>query len=133
MFCFEMLRQIRSPDAVKCMWCISETTNKRGRDERQQDRPRYHCTSCGQDFDDLINTIFEKVSDPHHTTSMLKIDKLIDNAECFVLRCFARYARLTQSNVCGVFLRRPTSGDVTSDSKIAHAITARRAARTSMT
>jgi transposase-like protein len=44
---------------VKCPHCGSAEINKRGHDERQVERQRYACQSCGRQFDDLSETIFE--------------------------------------------------------------------------
>jgi transposase-like protein len=56
--CFESVRRMRWPEGVKCAHCGSVRVIKRGRDERQRERQRYHCNSCRSDFDDLTNTIF---------------------------------------------------------------------------
>lgn len=56
--CYETVRQMRWPEGVKCVRCNSAKVIKRGRDERQADRQRYHCKECGRDFDDLTDTIF---------------------------------------------------------------------------
>lgn len=56
--CFESVRRMRWPEGVKCANCGSVRVIKRGRDERQRERQRYHCNSCRSDFDDLTNTIF---------------------------------------------------------------------------
>lgn len=56
--CYEKVRQLRWPDGVRCAHCSSEQLHKRGKDEKQIFRQRYHCNLCDQDFDDLTNTIF---------------------------------------------------------------------------
>lgn len=56
--CFEEVRKMRWPDGVKCHHCGSSHVTKRGFDETQRDRQRYHCGDCGRDFDDLTGTIF---------------------------------------------------------------------------
>ncbi len=56
--CFESVRKLRWPEAVSCPHCDSPEVTKRGWDETQPCRQRYHCGGCGHDFDDLTNTIF---------------------------------------------------------------------------
>ena len=56
--CFESVRKLRWPEAVTCPHCDSPEVTKRGFDETQPCRQRYHCGGCGRDFDDLTNTIF---------------------------------------------------------------------------
>jgi transposase-like protein len=57
--CYATVRELRWPEGVKCPHCGSAEINKRGHDERQQDRQRYECKGCGRQFDDLSRTIFE--------------------------------------------------------------------------
>lgn len=56
--CFESVRKLRWPEGVTCPHCDSPQVTKRGFDETQPCRQRYHCGGCGGDFDDLTNTIF---------------------------------------------------------------------------
>ena len=56
--CFETVRHVRWPTEVKCAHCDSNKVVKRGKDDNQKFRQRYHCNSCNKDFDDLTNTIF---------------------------------------------------------------------------
>lgn len=56
--CFEVVRSIRWPGGVTCAHCESPQVTKRGLDDTQCHRQRYHCGGCGRDFDDLTNTIF---------------------------------------------------------------------------
>jgi len=56
--CFATVRQMRWPEGVTCAHCGSAQVKKRGKDERQPERQRYQCHSCGQQFDDLTGTIF---------------------------------------------------------------------------
>jgi transposase-like protein len=56
--CFESVRKLRWPEAVTCPHCDSLEVTKRGLDETQPCRQRYHCGGCGHDFDDLTNTVF---------------------------------------------------------------------------
>src|SRR3954471_2834120 len=56
--CYEMVRQLRWPDGVRCPHCDSDRGVKQGRDETEPRRQRYECRSCGRRFDDLTETIF---------------------------------------------------------------------------
>ena len=57
--CYATVRELRWPEGVKCPHCGSAKINKRGHDEREKERQRYECQSCGRQFDDLSETIFE--------------------------------------------------------------------------
>lgn len=57
--CFEMVRQMRWPEGVRCAECGSEQVTKNGRDETQHERQRYECKACERCFDDLTGTVFE--------------------------------------------------------------------------
>lgn len=57
--CFEVVRELRWPDGVRCPECSSSAINKRSFHTHQAHRQRYECRSCGQQFDDLSGTIFE--------------------------------------------------------------------------
>lgn len=57
--CFEMVRRLRWPNGVCCANCGSAEVTKRGFDDTQRRRQRYHCGACGRQFDDLTNTVFE--------------------------------------------------------------------------
>ena len=56
--CFAEVRRMRWPDGVRCVACGSNRVAKRGFDETQKDRQRYHCSDCEREFDDLTGTIF---------------------------------------------------------------------------
>ena len=56
--CFETVRRLRWPTGVACPHCESMTVTKRGMDETQACRQRYHCGGCHRQFDDLTGTIF---------------------------------------------------------------------------
>ena len=56
--CYEVVRQLRWPDGVRCAHCDSARIVKQGRDETEPHRQRYECRSCGRRFDDLTDTIF---------------------------------------------------------------------------
>ena len=58
--CYEVVREIRWPDGVKCPHCGSVDINKRGFRERHPHRQRYLCKSCYYPFDDLSGTILLK-------------------------------------------------------------------------
>jgi transposase-like protein len=55
--CFELVRQHRWPDGVRCPGCDSATVIRNGRDETQPHRQRYLCKACHGRFDDLTNTV----------------------------------------------------------------------------
>ena len=57
--CFAVIRELRWPDGVRCPKCTSGAVNKRGFHSHQAHRQRYECQGCGQQFDDLSDTIFE--------------------------------------------------------------------------
>ena len=57
--CYEMVREMRWTDGVRCPHCGSGEISKRGWDERQVHRQRYRCNTCKRHFDDLTGTIFE--------------------------------------------------------------------------
>lgn len=56
--CFEMVRELRWPDGVRCPHCDSEHVVKSGHDTTQPSRQRYRCLSCERCFDDLTSTVF---------------------------------------------------------------------------
>ncbi len=56
--CYETVRHMRWPDGTQCPHCQSRNVKKRGRDDTQHSRQRYHCRECRRDFDDLTGTIF---------------------------------------------------------------------------
>lgn len=56
--CFRTVRDLRWPDGVKCPRCQSNAVSKRGFDDTQKQRQRYHCSACDRDFDDLTGTVF---------------------------------------------------------------------------
>jgi transposase-like protein len=57
--CFEVVRQLRWPDGVRCPTCGAAEVGKRGFHTHQTARQRYACRACGQQFDDLTDTVFE--------------------------------------------------------------------------
>jgi transposase-like protein len=65
--CYEVVRQLRWPDGVRCPACDSVEIVKRGKHTHQVYRQRYACHVCGQQFDDLTDTIFEGHHQPLRT------------------------------------------------------------------
>ena len=55
--CFELVRQHRWPEGVRCPHCGEVRVARDGRDDTQPDRQRYRCTACGARFDDLTGTV----------------------------------------------------------------------------
>jgi transposase-like protein len=55
--CYELVRQHRWPDGVRCPACDSGAVARYGRDDTQPYRQRYRCTACGGRFDDLTGTV----------------------------------------------------------------------------
>ena len=56
--CYEMVRDLRWPDGVRCPHCDSAHVTRQGHDDTQTHRQRYDCSSCHRRFDDLTDTIF---------------------------------------------------------------------------
>ena len=54
--CYELIRQHRWPDGVRCPSCCGSSVIRHGRDDTQRDRQRYWCKDCGTRFDDLTGT-----------------------------------------------------------------------------
>src|SRR3712207_7515176 len=54
--CYELVRQHRWPDGVRCPHCESTAVARHGRDDTQPHRQRYRCTRCSTRFDDLTGT-----------------------------------------------------------------------------
>jgi transposase-like protein len=55
--CFELVRQHRWPDGVRCPRCEGARIARDGRDDAQPQRQRYRCAGCGARFDDLSGTV----------------------------------------------------------------------------
>jgi len=55
--CFELVRQHRWPDGVRCPRCGGAAIARDGRDEVQPHQQRYRCAGCGTRFDDLSGTV----------------------------------------------------------------------------
>ena len=57
--CYEMVRELRWEEGVRCPHCESQEVIKRGRHTQQKERQRYACKGCERQFDDLTRTVFE--------------------------------------------------------------------------
>ena len=55
--CFELVRQHRWPDGVRCPDCDSAVVIRNGHDEGQRHRQRDLCKACHGRFDDLTGTV----------------------------------------------------------------------------
>src|SRR5919202_5465817 len=55
--CYELVRQHRWPEGVRCRSCGSASVARHGRDDTQPHRQRYRCAACGARFDDLTGTV----------------------------------------------------------------------------
>ncbi|WP_204848285.1 transposase, partial [Rhodopila globiformis] len=55
--CYELVRQHRWPDGVRCPDCDSAVVIRNGHDEGQRHRQRYLCKACHDRFDDLTGTV----------------------------------------------------------------------------
>jgi transposase-like protein len=55
--CFELVRQHRWPEGVRCPRCGSAGIARDGRDDAQPHRQRYRCQECRARFDDLTGTV----------------------------------------------------------------------------
>jgi len=65
--CYEVVRELRWPNGVRCPGCGSDQVNKRGFHDHQAHRQRYSCQACQRQFDDLSGTIFEGHRQPLKT------------------------------------------------------------------
>ncbi len=54
--CYELVRQRRWPEGVRCPRRGSPKVARHGRDDTRPHRQRYRCTGCGVRFDDLTGT-----------------------------------------------------------------------------
>ena len=55
--CFELIRQHRWPDGVRCPRCGGAAIARDGRDDAQPHRQRYRRAGCGARLDDLSGTV----------------------------------------------------------------------------
>lgn len=56
--CYNLLREIRWSEGVKCPHCQSTHIVKDGKDATHPHRQNYKCRSCAKNFDDLSETVF---------------------------------------------------------------------------
>ncbi|MFL5281680.1 MAG: transposase, partial [Rhodopila sp.] len=61
--CFELVRQHRWPDGVRCPDCDSVIVIRNGHDDGQRHRQRYLCKACHGRFDDLSGTVLVGIYD----------------------------------------------------------------------
>jgi len=54
--CFELVRQMRWPQGVRCVRCGGDHVLRNGHDDTQQFRQRYVCRDCSARFDELSET-----------------------------------------------------------------------------
>jgi len=55
--CYELVRQHRWPEGVRCPSCGGGSVARHGRDDTQRHRQRYRCGACNARFDDLTGTV----------------------------------------------------------------------------
>ena len=55
--CYELVRQHRWPEGIRCPHGDSASVARHGRDDTQPHRQRYRCSACGGRFDDLTGTV----------------------------------------------------------------------------
>jgi transposase-like protein len=55
--CYELVRQHRWPEGVRCPHCDSASVARHGHDDTQRHRQRYRCKQCQSRFDDLTGTV----------------------------------------------------------------------------
>jgi transposase-like protein len=56
--CYEMVRELRWPEGVRCPHCETDQIVKNGHDSTEPHRQRYQCRDCNRSFDDLTQTVF---------------------------------------------------------------------------
>src|SRR3954454_25165559 len=55
--CYELVRQHRWPEGVRCPACDSAAVARHGRDDRQLHRQRHSSAACTSRFDALTGTV----------------------------------------------------------------------------
>jgi transposase-like protein len=55
--CYDLIRQHRWPEGVRCPACSEAGVIRHGHDDTQRHRQRYLCKECGTRFDDLTWTV----------------------------------------------------------------------------
>jgi len=73
--CFELVRQHRWPNGVRCPGCDSTLVIRNGHDERQPQRQRYCCKACGGRFDDLSGTV---LAGHHPDTEIARAEAVVE-------------------------------------------------------
>lgn len=56
--CYQIIREQRWSDGVRCAWCNSSDIKKNGHVKKHPELQKYHCCNCDRFFNDLTNTIF---------------------------------------------------------------------------
>ena len=62
--CYELIRQHRWPNGVRCPQCDSPSVARDGHDDTQPHRQRYRCPDCQVRFDDLTGTVLVGIISP---------------------------------------------------------------------
>jgi transposase-like protein len=55
--CYDLIRQHRWPEGVRCPACSEAKVIRHGHDDTQRHRQRYLCKECDTRFDDLTGTV----------------------------------------------------------------------------
>ena len=55
--CYDLIRQQRWPDGIRCTTCCSPCVKRDGHTDTQRHRQRYRCKACGVRFADLTGTV----------------------------------------------------------------------------
>jgi len=69
--CYEVIRQLRWPDGVRCPHCGAVALTKQGRDTTQPARRNYRCQGCERYFDDLMGSGW-RVTTPSRNCSVIR-------------------------------------------------------------
>ena len=72
--CFELVRQHRWPNGVRCPDCDSAVVIRNGHDDGQRHRQRSLCEACHGRFDDLTGTVETQVVLDRHAERMLDVE-----------------------------------------------------------
>jgi len=65
--CFEMIREVRWDDGVRCPWCESIEVKRNGHVSSHIFCQKYKCKACGKYFDDLTSTVLSDSNLPTKT------------------------------------------------------------------
>jgi len=75
--CWDILRQVRWSEGIRCPHCGSSKVVKNGMDDNCPDKQKYGCNGCHRKFDDLTGTIFSGSKQPlHHWITVLYLMNL---------------------------------------------------------